>query len=76
VPAAGTGTLRAPRRTEVMMMEPLAANGSCSNGGCSPGWGERGEVFTIRVVRHWHRLPKEVVGTLSLQTAKVRLEGH
>jgi len=45
VPAAGTGTLRAPRRTEVMMMEPLAANSSCSNGGCSPGWGGAGGSF-------------------------------
>lgn len=25
-----------------MMMEPLETNGSCSNGGCSPGWGEQG----------------------------------
>ena len=27
----------------------------------------------IRVVRHWHRLPMEVVGALSMETLKVRL---
>ena len=35
----------------------------------------RKKVFTIRVVRHWHRLPREVVKALSLVTLKVRLEG-
>jgi len=29
----------------------------------------------IRVVKHWHRLPREVVDTLSLETFKIRLEG-
>ena len=32
-------------------------------------------VFTIRVVRHWHRLPTEVVGAPSLETSKVSLDG-
>jgi len=29
----------------------------------------------IKVMRHWHRLPREVVGALSLETLEVRLEG-
>jgi len=32
-------------------------------------------IFTIRAMRHWHRLPREVVDAPSLETAKVRLEG-
>jgi len=35
----------------------------------------RKKVFTVRVVRHWHRLPTEVVGAPSLETSKVSLEG-
>ena len=31
------------------------------------------EIFKLRAVRHQHRLPREVV--MSLQTAKVRLDG-
>jgi len=30
--------------------------------------------FTISVMRHWDRLPREVVGVASLDTFKVRLE--
>ena len=33
------------------------------------------KFFTIRLVRHWHRLPREVVGALPLKTPKVRLDG-
>jgi len=29
----------------------------------------------IRVVRHWHRLPRDVVDVPSLETFKARLEG-
>ena len=35
----------------------------------------RKKCFRIRVVRHWHTLPREVVHALSLETLKVRLEG-
>jgi len=28
----------------------------------------------VRVVRHWHRLPREVVDTPSLETPKARLD--
>ena len=35
----------------------------------------RKKLFTARVVRHWHRLPREVVDAPSLATFKARLEG-
>ncbi|KFM13956.1 hypothetical protein AS27_14585, partial [Aptenodytes forsteri] len=35
----------------------------------------RKTFFTLRVVKHWPRLPREVVGAPSLETFKVRLEG-
>ncbi|KFO85600.1 hypothetical protein N320_13267, partial [Buceros rhinoceros silvestris] len=34
----------------------------------------RKTFFTMRVVKHWHRLPREVVDALSLKTFKVRLD--
>jgi len=33
------------------------------------------KAFTPRVVRHWNRLPREVVGTPSLKAIKARLHG-
>jgi len=33
-----------------------------------------GSFFTQRVVKHWNRLPKEVVDALSLEAFKTRLD--
>ena len=35
----------------------------------------RKQAFTIRVARHWSRLPSEVMDAMSPETFKVRLEG-
>ncbi|KFQ41086.1 hypothetical protein N332_06227, partial [Mesitornis unicolor] len=35
----------------------------------------RKKVFTVRVVRHWHRLPREAVDAPSLEVFKARLDG-
>ncbi|KFQ39850.1 hypothetical protein N332_11027, partial [Mesitornis unicolor] len=32
------------------------------------------EFFTVRVVRHWHRLPREAVDAPSLEVFKARLD--
>ena len=34
----------------------------------------RKKLFTVRVVRHWHRLPREVVNAPSLETFKARMD--
>ena len=34
----------------------------------------RKEFFTVRVMRHWNRLPREVLGALCSETFKVRLD--
>ncbi|KFW11416.1 hypothetical protein N327_00637, partial [Fulmarus glacialis] len=35
----------------------------------------RKTFFTMRVVKHWNRLPREVVAAPSLERLKVRLDG-
>ncbi|KFP10450.1 hypothetical protein Z169_02437, partial [Egretta garzetta] len=35
----------------------------------------RKKFFTMRVVKHWHRLPREVVQAPSLEAFKARLDG-
>ena len=34
----------------------------------------RRKSFTVKVVRHWHRLPRDVVDAPSLETFKARLD--
>jgi len=35
----------------------------------------RKKFFTMRVVKHWHRLPREAVAAPSLAVLKARLDG-
>jgi len=33
------------------------------------------KLFTMRVVKHWHRLPRDAVATPSLEVLKAKLDG-
>jgi len=35
----------------------------------------RKKFFTMRMVKHWHRLPREAVAVPSLEVLKARLDG-
>jgi len=35
----------------------------------------RKKLFTVRVMRHWHRLPREAVDAAWLEVFKARLDG-
>ena len=35
----------------------------------------RNKLFTVGVVRHWNRLPRETADALSLEVFKIRLDG-
>ena len=37
--------------------------------------GIRKKIFTLGLVRHWHRMPREVVDVPSLEAFNVRLDG-
>ena len=34
----------------------------------------RQKSYTVRVVRHWNRLPRDMVDALSLETSQARLD--
>ncbi|KFP45237.1 hypothetical protein N324_10408, partial [Chlamydotis macqueenii] len=36
----------------------------------------REKFFTLRMVKHWNRLPREVVDAPSLETFKASLDGY
>jgi len=35
----------------------------------------RKKFFAVKVVKHWHRLPRDVAGASPLETFKMRLDG-
>jgi len=52
-----------------------SCRGSCAGPTVLAAWKVRKKFFTMRVVRPWHRLPREAVAAPSLAAFKARLDG-
>jgi len=72
-------------RSYCSLSAPEAAYKQAGEGLFTRAWSDRasgngfklkeGKFFTLRVVRPWHRLPREVVAAPSLAVFKARLAG-
>ncbi|KFZ49777.1 hypothetical protein N321_03507, partial [Antrostomus carolinensis] len=75
----GTGVLKGAYKKAGEGLFIRAVNDKTKGNGCKLKEGRfrldiRKKFFTVRVVRHWHRLPKEVVDAPSLEVFKARLD--
>jgi len=68
------GTINRITSLKLMCSDRTRGNGSKLKEGRSR-LDIRKKFFTIRVVRHWHRLPREAVAAPSLEVFKARLDG-